>query len=256
MAGVTGRSRAGSGRVSSENRLLAAIPVRERERLTAHLERIEFDRGQVMCPAGTASEHVYFPTTGLMSILGVTGDGGTVGVAAIGNEGVIGWPRNLDALRCPHQVVGDVSGMALRVRAEIIGSELEHSAPLANVLIQYTPYLIAQISQSVVCHRFHNVLQRLARWLLVVRDRTTSDTLRMTQGDIARVLGIPRTGVTEAAGELKNAGVIWYRHGRIVIVSRKRLEREACECYRATPPHRLRDEGHRSDVGPAWSSAG
>jgi hypothetical protein len=180
----------------------------------------------------------------------MTGDGGTVGVATIGNEGVIGWPQSLDWRRHPRQVVGEVSGMALRVRSDIIGGEFERSATLTNVLIQYTPCLIAQISQSVVCHRFHNVLQRLARWLLVVRDRVTSDTLRMTQGDIARVLGIPRTGVTEAAGELKNAGVIWYRHGRIVIVSRKRLEREACECYRAQSPEGLRDDGNNgSDTG-------
>ncbi len=233
MAGVTSRLRGGS---DSENRLLAALSVRERERLTRHLERVEFGCGQVICPAG-ASEHVYFPTTGLASILAITGDGGTVGIATIGNEGVIGWPHNVDSHRYPHQVVGEVSGMALRVRSDIIGGEFERSAPLANVLIQYTACLIGQISQSVVCHRFHNVLQRLARWLLVVRDRVTSDTLRMTQGDIARVLGIPRTGVTEAAGELKNAGVIWYRHGRIVIVSRKRLEREACECYRIKPPN-------------------
>jgi CRP-like cAMP-binding protein len=233
MARVTSRARAGSERVSTGNRLLAALPVRERERLTGHLERVEFGRGQVICPAGTASEHVYFPTTGLVSILAMTGTGGTVGVATVGNEGVIGWPQSLD-WRYPHQVVGEISGMALRVKSDIIGGEFERSAPLANLLIRHTPCLIAQISQSVVCHRFHNVLQRLARWLLVVRDRVPSDTLRMTHGDIARVLGIPRTGVAEAAGELKSAGVIWYRHGRIVIVSRNRLEREACECYRVS----------------------
>lgn len=233
MAAVTRQPRAGSARPCTENCLLAALPVREREGLTPHLEQVEFARGQVLCPAGSANEYVYFPTMGLASILAMSGTGGTVAVATIGNEGVIGWPQSLDRRPSPHQMVGEVSGVALRARSDIICAEFERSEPLANILVHYTPHLIAQISQSVVCHRFHNVLQRLARWLLVVRDRVSSDTLRMTQGDIARVLGIPRTGVTEAAGELKNAGVIWYRHGRIVIVSRKRLEREACECYYA-----------------------
>ncbi|MGH9371380.1 MAG: Crp/Fnr family transcriptional regulator [Vicinamibacterales bacterium] len=145
---------------------------------------------------------------------------------------MIGWPQSLDRRPSPHQVVADVSGAALRAGSDIIFAEFERSESLAGVLVRYTPYLIAQVSQSVVCHRFHNVLQRLARWLLLVRDRVRSDTLRMTQEDIARVLGIPRTGITEAAGEPKSAGVIWYRHGRVAIVSRERLEREACECYR------------------------
>ena len=241
MAVVTSRSRAGAARLCAENRLLAALPVRERERLTAHLELVQFGRGQVLCQAGAACEHVYFPTIGLASILAVTGEGGTVAVATIGNDGVIGWPQILDRrLLSPHRVVGEVSGVALQARSDIMRAEFERSQSLASVLVRYTPCLIAQISQSVLCHRFHNVLQRLARWLLVVKDRVSSDTLRMTQSDIARVLGIPRTGVTEAAGALKNAGVIGYRHGRIVIVSRKRLEREACECYDARPPEPLR----------------
>ena len=232
MAAVTLRPRTGTGRLCAENHLLAALPVREREQLMSQLEQVEFARGQVLCPAGADNEHVYFPTMGLVSLLAVTADGGTVAVATIGNEGVFGWPQSLDRRPSSHQMVGEVSGMALRAKSDIICAEFQRSELLAKVLVHYTPRLIAQISQSVVCHRFHNVLQRLARWLLVVRDQVSSDTLRMTHGDIARVLGIPRTGVTEAAGELKNAGVIWYRHGRIVIVSRKRLEREACECYR------------------------
>jgi CRP-like cAMP-binding protein len=218
--------------------------MRDRERLAAGLERIEFARGQVLCLPGTSVEQVYFPTAGLASILARTGGGGTVAVATIGNEGVIGWPQSLVRRPSPHQVVAVVSGVALRARSDILCAEFERSESLAGALVRYTPCLLAQISQSVVCHRFHTVLQRLARWLLVVRDRVPSDTLRMTQRDIARVLGVPRTGVTEAAGELKTAGVIWYRHGRIVIVSRKRLEREACECYQARPSKGPRVGGH------------
>ena len=214
----------------SSNRLLAALAVEDRHRLAGRCQWVEFARRQVLITAGTAIEDIYFPTAGLASILAMTRAGVTVGIASVGNEGVIGWP-NLERQHAPQHVVVEVSGVALKASADIVSDELRRAGPLQDALLRYMPGLLAQISQSVVCHRFHTVLQRLARWLLLVRERSPSDTLTLTQGDIARVLGISRTGVTEAAGELKSAGVIWYRHGRVVIVSRERLEREACECY-------------------------
>jgi CRP-like cAMP-binding protein len=233
---VTNRDRTGIVSLCSENQLLAALAARDRERLAATLERVEFSRGQVLSVSRSGADHVYFPANGLFSILATTWDGGTVGVATIANEGVIGWPVGRDERSFPHRVVAEVPGVVLKAASDSIGAEFRQSTCLQDVLLRYMPSLFAQVSQSVVCHRFHNVLQRLARWLLVVRDKVPSDTLRMTQSDIARVLGIPRTGVTEAAVELKSAGVIWYRHGRVVIVSRERLEREACECYWAKQP--------------------
>lgn len=217
----------------SENRLLAALGAEDRERLAGALQRVQLSSGQLLYEAGAATRHVYFPESGLASILAVTGAGGTVAIATVGNEGVIGWPVVLDAQPPAQKVVVQLSGVAVRISADTLRAEFGRAGTLQQVLLRYTLSLFAQISQSVVCHRFHTVPQRLARWLLLVRGHAPSDTLELTQGDIASVLGIPRTGVTEAAGELKNAGVIWYRHGRVVIVSRERLEREACECHRA-----------------------
>jgi CRP-like cAMP-binding protein len=233
----------------SENRLLAALTAEDRQRWAGKLQRVPLASGDVLSGAGTVNSHVYFPESGLASILAVTANGGTVGIANIGNEGLVGWPPALDWPSSPQQVVVQVPGVALRVRADLLDAAFKRSTALRDLLLAHTLTLIAQISQSVVCHRFHTVPQRLARWLLVVRDCAPCDTLDLTQGAIARVLGIPRTGVTEAAGELKDAGVIWYRHGRIAIVDRKRLEREACDCHRGpATPH---DCGRGGAVSPS-----
>jgi CRP-like cAMP-binding protein len=146
---------------------------------------------------------------------------------------VIGWPAVVEGRPGPQQVIVHVAGTAVRLGTDVVRSEFQRSPTLQDLLLRYTSCYIAQISRSVACQRFHTVPQRLARWLLVVQDRASTSSLGLTHAGIARVLGIPRTGVTAAAGELKEAGVIWYQHGRVEIRSRRRLEREACECYGA-----------------------
>lgn len=215
-----------------DNRLLAALSDDEKRRLLTRLELVQLVRGQLLCEAGEPASYAYFPTSGLTSIIALTGNGGAVGIAAVGNDGAIGWPGAARGQATSHEVVVQVPGAALRIASETLRQEFKRAGLLQDTLLHYTQSFFVQMSQSVVCHRFHTVSQRLAHWLLIVRDRSDSDTLRLTQDGIARVLGIPRTGVTAAAVDLKDAGIIWYRHGRIVIVSRERLQRAACDCYR------------------------
>ncbi len=214
------------------NRLLATLDTEDRRRLTAKMHPVQFLRGQTLYEADAVPPYTYFPTSGLTSILAVTRRGDAVGIAAVGNEGAIGWP--LSFLGSTHRVVVEVSGRGHRIRSDALRAAFGKADALQNVLLAHAQHVLAQISQSVVCQRFHTVPQRLARWLLAVCHHTESNRLRLTQVGIARVLGIQRTGVTAAASELKvNAGLIWYQHGRFVIVNRQRLEREACECHRA-----------------------
>jgi CRP-like cAMP-binding protein len=213
--------------------VLRALGTEDRKRLAGKLDRVPLTRRQVLYDAGDVARYAYFPVSGLLSILAFTRTGAAVGIASVGNEGAIGWPMILDAQPSPHRVVVEVSGAALRIGSDALREELPRATTLQRALLRYTDALLAQISQSVVCQRFHTVPERLAHWLLSVRDRTGSHILRVTQDGMARVLGIPRTGVTAAAVGLKEAGVIRYRHGRMVIVNHERLERAACECYRA-----------------------
>lgn len=213
------------------NRLLATLHTVYRDQLATKMDPVQFSRGQTLHEVDAVPLYTYFPISGLTSILAVTPQGDAVGIAAVGSEGVIGWP--LSFLGSTHRVVVEVSGRAYRIRSDELRAACGKTDALQNVLLAHTQCVLAQISQSVVCHRFHTVPERLARWLLAVCDHTQSKTLRLTQAGIARVLGIQRTGVTAAASELKTAGVIWYQQGRVVIVNRQRLEREACECYRA-----------------------
>jgi Crp-like helix-turn-helix domain len=215
------------------NLLLATLRAEERDRLAARMDDVQLSRGQILCKGDDLPRYTYFPTSGLTSILAVTRIGDVVGIAAVGNEGAIGWPWAILGPGLINHVVVEVPGRAHRIRSGTLRAAFKGTSALQNVLLAHTYPVIAQISQAVVCQRFHTVPERLARWLLVVNDYSQSNRLRLTQSGIARVLGIQRTGVTAAASELKNAGVIWYRHGQVVIVNRQRLEREACDCYRA-----------------------
>ena len=232
MAAVNDRLRTRRLVKADDNQLLAALSDDEKRRLRARFELVQMARGQVLCRAGESAGYAYFPTSGLASIIALAGNDGAVGIAAVGNDGAIGWPGVERAQSPLYEVVVQVPGAALRIASETLRQEFKRAGLLQDTLLHYAQSFFVQISQSVVCHRFHTVSQRLAHWLLIVRDRSDSDTLRLTQDGIARVLGIPRTGVTAAAVDLKDAGIIWYRHGRIVIVNREGLQRAACDCYR------------------------
>jgi len=215
----------------ADNRLLAALPRVECERLIPHLELVHLPRGKILFDAGALIRHAYFPVKGVISLLGMTEDGETVEVAMVGNEGMLGIPIILRVGIALHRSMVQIPADALRIRSDVLKLEFNRNGKLQDLLLGFTHSLIAQISQSATCNRFHTVERRLGRWLLVIDDRVRNQTFYLTQDFISQMLGTPRTVVTVAANKLQDAGFIRYRRGKITVLNRPGLESTACECY-------------------------
>ncbi len=223
---------AASRQVGIGNRLLAALPHQEFARLLPHLENTHLEKGAVIYLAGDTIRYAYFPVTGLLSLLSTTETGSTVEVAMVGNEGVVGLPAILKNGMIPYEVTVQIATDTMRIRAEVLQEEFDKGERLQGLMLRYVSVLIAQISQSSICNRFHTLEEALSRWLLIAEERVNSDTLNPTQEIISNALGVPRTRVTMAAGALQKAGLIRYSRGKIVILDQARLEAKSCECYR------------------------
>ncbi|WP_428827047.1 diguanylate cyclase [Azonexus sp. IMCC34842] len=215
-----------------QNRILAALPTAEYERLDDNLEQVDLALGQVLYEAGDTPEFVYFPTTSIVSLIFATEDGSTAELAMTGNDGLVGIPLVLGGTSTTHQMVVQSAGQAYRLRAELMTRELAECSHLQRLCLHYAQALMTQMAQSVVCNRHHTVEQQLCRWLLVSFDQQPGNQLNMTQELIANMLGVRREAVTEAAVKLQAAGLIQYRRGHISITDRPGLEARACECYR------------------------
>jgi CRP-like cAMP-binding protein len=223
---------AASTQVAIGNRILAALPAEQFARLQPHLSTVRLERDEVLYITGDEIRYVYFPITGLVSLLSTTETGSTVAVAMVGNEGIIGLPVILKNKMIPYEVTVQTETVAYRMRAEELQQEFNRCEALHELILRYLNVLIAEISQSALCHRFHTVEEALGRWLLMAQHRLNTDSLNLTQEIISHALGVPRTGVTMAAGALQRAGLIRYSRGKIVIVDRARLEANSCECFR------------------------
>ncbi|MFN2333623.1 MAG: Crp/Fnr family transcriptional regulator, partial [Wenzhouxiangellaceae bacterium] len=149
----------------------------------------------------------------------------------VGNEGIVGIAVFMGGASTPSRAVVQSGGTAWRLAAAELKSEFNHHAEMRMVMLRYTQALITQMAQTAVCNRHHSIDQQLCRWLLLSMDRLLTRELVMTQELIANMLGVRREGVTEAAGKLKNAGIIAYRRGHITVVDRPALEKRCCECY-------------------------
>ncbi len=215
----------------TDNRILAALPRAEYERLIPHLERVHLPRGKVLSEAGDLIRHAHFPVNGVVSLLCATEDGETVEVAMVGNEGMLGVPIILRVGITLHRSMVHIPADVLRIRSDVLKMEFNRNGLLQDLLLRFTNTLIAQVSQSAVCNRFHTVEARLGRWLLVIYDRVENETFYLTQEFISHMLGTPRTVVTVAANKLQDAGFIRYKRGKIRILDRQGLESAACECY-------------------------
>lgn len=196
-------------------------------------EEIALARGQVMAEAGQTASHVYFPLSGVLSLVGTTTGGATVEVAVVGSEGVASLSSVFGSGGLPFRVVTQVPGRALKIPTDVVRSMLIDCGELHERLLDYSHQLIAQLSQSAVCNRFHNARQRLARWLLMTADRAGSNELLLTHEFISYMVGGPRSAVTEAASELRESGAIDYRRGLIIIRDNALLSGQSCECYAA-----------------------
>lgn len=221
-----------SSRFPLSNLLLAALPRNEYERLSPHLHRVRLAKGRLLYHAGDPVRHAYFPTSGMCSLLATTEKGALLEVGMVGNEGLIGLPAVLRINVMPFQVIVQIEADAFRLRADVLRAEFDRNGRLQDLLLKYAHALLTQVSQSAVCNRFHTIEERLCRWLLISQDRVQTDTVHLTQEFLSYMLGVPRTGVTLAAGNLQKRRLIGYGRGRITILDRARLERAACECYR------------------------
>jgi CRP-like cAMP-binding protein len=214
-----------------QNRLLAALPPAEFERLSPHLELVPMLLGEMIYDPGEQLQHAYFLTTAIVSLHYVTESGASAESAGVGNEGMVGISLVTGGNTTPSSAVVHTMGHAYRIDRHILKQEFDRASALQGLLLRYTQALITQMMQTAACTRHHSVEQQLCRWLLLTIDRTPSNTLVMTQELIARMLGVRREGITESAGELQRAGLIQYRRGHITVIERSGLETRVCECY-------------------------
>lgn len=214
-----------------QNHLLDALSLEEYERLLPQLELVEMRLGEALYESGGKLQHVYFPTTSIVSLLYVMEDGASAEIAVVGNEGILGIALFMGGETTPSRAVVQSAGFGYRLKAQLLKQEFNRSGPMMHLLLRYTQALITQMSQTAVCNRHHSVEQQLCRWLLLSLDRLASNELTMTQELIANMLGVRREGVTEAAGKLQRAGLIDYSRGHIKVLDRPGLEARVCECY-------------------------
>jgi CRP-like cAMP-binding protein len=214
-----------------QNRLLAALAPAEARRLRPYLDPVTMELGHVIYESGRRTDHVYFPTTSIVSLLYVLEDGASAEIAVVGRDGMVGISLFMGGETTPSRAVVQSAGEALMLPAGVLKAEFDRGGALQHLLLRYTQALITQMAQTAVCNRHHSVDQQLCRWLLLSLDRLPSDELIMTQELIANMLGVRREGVTAAAVKLQDAGVINYRRGHITVLDRPKLESLSCECY-------------------------
>jgi CRP-like cAMP-binding protein len=214
-----------------QNQLLAALPPGEYDRLSEHLELVSMPLGQVLYESGGRLEHVYFPTTCIVSHMYLLRDGASAEFAVVGFEGIVGTSIFMGGETTPSRAVVRGGGHGYRLRAHLLKQEFERAGPAMRLLLRYTQALMTQMTQTAVCNRHHSVEQHLCRTLLLSLDRSTGPGLTLTQELISTLLGVRRGGVTEAAGNLQRAGLISYTRGHIEVLDRRGLEQAVCECY-------------------------
>ena len=213
------------------NHLLAALPASDYRPLSAQLELIHLPQGKVLCESGAVLNYVYFPITSVISLLYVTEEGACTETAVVGSEGMVGVSIFMGTETAPCQAVVQSAGYAYRLNKQLLKQKFDRSSSIRHLLLRYTQALITHVAQTAVCNRHHSVDQQLCRWLLLNLDRSPTNELAMTHEMIANKLGVRREGVTDAAGKLRNAGLIRYNRGRITVLDRPRLEKFSCECY-------------------------
>ncbi|KHK55326.1 Crp/Fnr family transcriptional regulator [Ralstonia sp. A12] len=214
-----------------QNHLLSVLPAEEWSRIAPGLVLVDMPLGHVLYESGDRPDYVYFPVTCIVSLLYVMENGSSGEIAIVGNEGLIGIAIFMGGETTPSRAVVQSAGAAYRMSSHALKREFNRAGAMQRLLLRYTQALITQMAQTAVCNRHHSIDQQLCRWLLLSLDRLQSNELRMTQELIANMLGVRRSGVTEAALKLQDAGLIRYSHGTIEVLDRPGLELRVCECY-------------------------
>jgi CRP-like cAMP-binding protein len=213
------------------NRLLAALRPPEMTLLQPHLKEVELEQGALLQEHGELIERVYFPNSGMISLVAVMQHGNAVETATIGREGAIGAMAGLGPRRAFTRAVVQMPGTASQIATPKFQAAVAASPQIRDIIVRHNEVLLAQVQQSAACNALHEAESRFCRWLLQSRDRSDGDVVPITQEFLAQMLGVRRTTVTLVAQSLQDAGVLRYRRGRIEILDRDTLEERACECY-------------------------
>lgn len=215
------------------NRLLSSLPRVERRQFLDRCETVELAFGSVLCEADEPFRQVYFPLTSFISLVATVSGHQPLEMGLIGSEGVLGATLILGVAEAPLKAIVQGPGSALRMGVAQFQKARHDSPTLMRGLYRYLYVLMAQLSQTTACTRFHEVDARLARWLLMTHDRAHADHFHLTHQFLADMLGVRRSGITVAAGLLQQRGLIHYARGEIQILDRDGLESASCECYEA-----------------------
>jgi CRP-like cAMP-binding protein len=216
---------------ATRNRLLAALPRGEYERLSPHMQAVSFEQGQSLYKPDEPIEYAYFSLTGVTSMIVTTSGGATVEVGLVGREGFVGYQPLLGMKSAPNGAITQIPGHALRISSKTLKDEFDRGGRLQSILLRNVQSQIVQMGQGAACNRLHEVNERLARWLLMMHDRAETDRLPLTHEFLSQMLGANRATVSLAAGTFQQAGLIRYARGTVTILSREGLEQIACECY-------------------------
>lgn len=216
-----------------QNQVLASLNADDRAALEPHLVRVDLEKGQVLTGQDQPVEAVYFPETADLANVMVFADGRAVETSTVGPEGVSGLAAFMAEAPCTWRIVVQIGGSGWKLAADVFRRQVEASPELLSRALQLTHDYQSQAAQSAACNAIHEVTPRLARWLLLVQDRTNQTDIALTQGDLATLLGVQRTTINAAAAELRTAGAIGYRRGKVHIKDRSVLRNLTCSCYDA-----------------------
>ena len=213
------------------NRLLATLPKKEYARLLPSLDEVPLLFEKVLYEAGGLILDIYFPTSGIVSLLAAVEDRATLEVGIVGSEGMVGLPIFMGVKISHNRAVVQGAGVALRMKTAAFQKECDNGGSLPRLLRRYSHSRLTQIAQGAACNRFHPIDARLARWLLMTRDRMGADEFQLTQEFLSNMLGVRREGVNKAAGELQQQHLVSYTRGALTILDGPGLEAIACQCY-------------------------
>jgi CRP-like cAMP-binding protein len=216
-----------------DNMWIAALDPADRKRIEPHLHERPFAQGQMLYDAGEAVDDVWFPMSGVVSLMTILDDDRMIETAAIGREGLVGVTCGPLNGRAASRAIAQVDGVSACCPSDIFAEALGESEPMRLALAKFTESLFAQVQQAAACNAQHRLDERLARWLLTIHDRADSDRFALTQADVAGMLGVRRATVSEVGAELEDKGLIRRGRGWIEVTDRAALERAACGCYGA-----------------------
>ena len=213
------------------NRLLLALPSRNLKRLMPELEHVRCQHGQVLMDADSALDHVFFPDSGVVSVVAVYADGSIIEMATIGREGCTGMQAVFGDKKSSVRLLVQISGSAAKMSRAAFTRTMESMPSFRSLIHAHAQAFLEQVLVSVACNGAHSLKQRLARWLLMMRDRSDDDALPITQDLLAEMLGVQRPTITNAARELERAGLIARGRRQVTILNRPGLTKASCECY-------------------------